>query len=102
MSQHNIAYTKAHLSELVERALMGEEVVIARDNQPSRLTEPARTAIASDEHDILVSRASAWEMAIKAGLGQRAYGRSWSVALANTVRLVVTMGSSSRRSAYPT
>lgn len=27
-------YAKTHLSELVERALQGEEVVIARDDQP--------------------------------------------------------------------
>ncbi|MDP2793854.1 MAG: type II toxin-antitoxin system prevent-host-death family antitoxin [Sulfurisoma sp.] len=34
MSQFNIADAKAHFSELVRRALMGEEVVIARDNKP--------------------------------------------------------------------
>lgn len=32
--QFNIAEAKASFSELVQRALMGEEVVIARDNKP--------------------------------------------------------------------
>ena len=35
MSQHyNIAQAKAQLSELVQRALAGEDIVIARDNRP--------------------------------------------------------------------
>lgn len=34
MSQFNIAQAKSHFSELVDKALMGEEVVIARDNKP--------------------------------------------------------------------
>jgi prevent-host-death family protein len=34
MAQYNIAQAKAHFSELVERALLGEEIVIARDNRP--------------------------------------------------------------------
>jgi len=34
MSQFNIAQAKAHFSELVQKALMGEEVVIAKDNKP--------------------------------------------------------------------
>jgi prevent-host-death family protein len=34
MNQFNIADAKAHFSELVRKALMGEEVVIARDNKP--------------------------------------------------------------------
>lgn len=33
-SQVNIAEAKAHLSELVDRALSGEEVIIARDGTP--------------------------------------------------------------------
>jgi prevent-host-death family protein len=47
MSQYNIAQAKAQFSELVQRALAGEEVVIARDNRPLlRLTplQPARCA----------------------------------------------------------
>ena len=31
---YNIAEAKSRLSELVQRARMGEEVVIARDNKP--------------------------------------------------------------------
>ena len=34
MKQVNIAEAKARLSELVNRAVAGEEVVIARDNKP--------------------------------------------------------------------
>jgi prevent-host-death family protein len=34
MKQYNIAEAKAHFSELVKLALLGEEVVIARDNKP--------------------------------------------------------------------
>ena len=34
MNQYNIAEAKAHLSELLQKAMLGEEVVIARDNLP--------------------------------------------------------------------
>ena len=34
MSQFNIAEAKSHFSELVQKALLGEEVVIAKDNKP--------------------------------------------------------------------
>ena len=34
MAHYNIAQAKAKLSELVDRAMSGEEVVIARDNKP--------------------------------------------------------------------
>jgi antitoxin (DNA-binding transcriptional repressor) of toxin-antitoxin stability system len=34
MSQFNIAQAKSRFSELVDKALLGEEVVIARDNKP--------------------------------------------------------------------
>ena len=34
MSQHNIAEAKAQFSDLVQRALAGEEIVIAKDNRP--------------------------------------------------------------------
>lgn len=34
MTQFNIAKAKSHFSELVQKALTGEEVVIARDNKP--------------------------------------------------------------------
>jgi prevent-host-death family protein len=42
--QCNVAEAKARLSELIQKALLGEEVVIARDNRPlARLTPIART-----------------------------------------------------------
>jgi prevent-host-death family protein len=34
MHQFNIAEAKSHFSELVKRAMLGEEVVIAKDNKP--------------------------------------------------------------------
>lgn len=34
MSQFNIHVVKAHLSELIQRAMMGEEIIIAKDNKP--------------------------------------------------------------------
>lgn len=34
MSKFNIAEAKAHFSELVRKAMLGEEVIIARDNKP--------------------------------------------------------------------
>lgn len=33
MSQFNIAEAKSHFSELVKKAMLGEEVVIAKDNK---------------------------------------------------------------------
>ena len=34
MTQVNIHIAKAHLSELIQKVLLGEEVIIARDNKP--------------------------------------------------------------------
>ena len=34
MTQFNIRVAKANLSELIQQALLGEEVIIARDNRP--------------------------------------------------------------------
>jgi len=34
MPRYNISEFKAHLSSLVNRALAGEEVIVARDNRP--------------------------------------------------------------------
>ena len=34
MIQVNIAEAKAHFSELIQKSLLGEEVIIARDHQP--------------------------------------------------------------------
>lgn len=45
MTQFNIAEAKAHFSELVKKAMLGEEVIIARDNKPLlRLTPVAPVA----------------------------------------------------------
>lgn len=35
MTQVNIHVAKAHLSELIQKALLGEEVIIARDHKPA-------------------------------------------------------------------
>jgi len=44
MKQYNIAEAKSHFSELVKLALLGEEIVIARDNKPLlRLAPMAET-----------------------------------------------------------
>ena len=40
MQQFNIAEAKAHLSERVKKAMMGEEIVIARDNKPLAMLVP--------------------------------------------------------------
>lgn len=34
MTQVNIHIAKAHLSELIQKAMLGEEIIIARDNKP--------------------------------------------------------------------
>lgn len=34
MKQFNIAEAKAHFSEIVQKALLGEEVIIAKGNKP--------------------------------------------------------------------
>lgn len=34
MARFNIAEAKAHFSKLVNKAMLGEEVIIARDNKP--------------------------------------------------------------------
>ena len=34
MTKFNIAEAKAHFSELVQKAMLGEEVVISKDNTP--------------------------------------------------------------------
>ncbi|HSI58361.1 MAG TPA: type II toxin-antitoxin system prevent-host-death family antitoxin [Ideonella sp.] len=44
MAQYNIAQAKAQFSELVQRALAGEEVVIARDNRPLLRLSPLASA----------------------------------------------------------
>lgn len=34
MTQFNTAEAKAHLSEIIQKALLGEEVIIAKDHKP--------------------------------------------------------------------
>jgi prevent-host-death family protein len=34
MAQFSIAYTKAHFSELIEKASLGEEITVTKDNRP--------------------------------------------------------------------
>lgn len=47
MSQFNIAEAKSHFSELVKKALLGEEVIIARDNKPLLRLVPVEAAPAA-------------------------------------------------------
>ncbi|PKN16186.1 MAG: type II toxin-antitoxin system prevent-host-death family antitoxin [Deltaproteobacteria bacterium HGW-Deltaproteobacteria-23] len=44
MPQFNIADAKSHFSELVQKALTGEDVVIARDNRPILRLVPVKSA----------------------------------------------------------
>jgi prevent-host-death family protein len=44
MAQFNIGEAKAHFSALVQRALMGEEVIIARNNKPVLRLVPLQDA----------------------------------------------------------
>jgi prevent-host-death family protein len=34
MAQFNLPEAKAHFSELVQRAMLGEEVIVAKENKP--------------------------------------------------------------------
>lgn len=42
MKQYNIAEAKSHFSKLVKLALLGEEIVIARDNKPLLRLAPVK------------------------------------------------------------
>lgn len=42
MPQFNIAEAKAHFSELIEKALLGEDVIVAKDNKPVARIVPLR------------------------------------------------------------
>jgi prevent-host-death family protein len=44
MAQFNVAEAKARFSELVQKAVSGEEVVIARDNRPLLRLAPLAAA----------------------------------------------------------
>lgn len=43
MSQFNIAQAKSRFSELIDKALLGEEIVISRDNKPLLKLMPVGT-----------------------------------------------------------
>jgi prevent-host-death family protein len=42
MAQYNVGDAKAHFSELVKKAMIGEEVLIAKDNKPVLKLVPIR------------------------------------------------------------
>jgi prevent-host-death family protein len=44
MAQHSIAYAKAHFSELIEKASLGEEITVTKDNRPVARIVPLRPA----------------------------------------------------------
>ncbi len=44
MTKVNIAEAKVHFSRLVQKAMMGEEVIIARDNKPLLKLVPIEAA----------------------------------------------------------
>jgi len=44
MAQFNIADAKARFSELVQKAMLGEEVIVARENKPVVKIVPIRPA----------------------------------------------------------
>ena len=44
MPQFNIADAKARFSELIEKAILGEEVIVAKDNKPVARIVPLRPA----------------------------------------------------------
>jgi PIN domain nuclease of toxin-antitoxin system len=52
------------------RLLADTHVVFWATMERTRLSQAACTALESDENDVLVSVASAWEIAIKVGLGK--------------------------------
>jgi len=42
MSQFNIAYAKAHFSELIEKSSLGEEIMVKKNNRPVARIVPFR------------------------------------------------------------
>jgi antitoxin (DNA-binding transcriptional repressor) of toxin-antitoxin stability system len=53
MSEFNIAQAKSRFSELVDKALLGEEVVIARDNKLVPVNASARRQPGSAKGEVL-------------------------------------------------
>lgn len=45
MSQFNISQAKSRFSELVDKALLGEEIVISRDNKPLLKLVPVGSSV---------------------------------------------------------
>ena len=52
------------------RLLLDSHVVLWAASSPAQLASAARAAIENTDNDVFVSVASAWELAIKAGLGR--------------------------------
>jgi prevent-host-death family protein len=44
MAQFNLAEAKAHFSELVQKAMRGEEVIVAKENRPVVRIVPIKPA----------------------------------------------------------
>ncbi|MBZ5584185.1 MAG: type II toxin-antitoxin system prevent-host-death family antitoxin [Acidobacteriia bacterium] len=44
MPRFNIAFAKAHFSELIEKAILGEEVIVSKGNKPVAKIVPLRPA----------------------------------------------------------
>jgi prevent-host-death family protein len=44
IAQFNIAEAKARFSELIEKAVLGEEIIVAKDNKPMAKIVPLRPA----------------------------------------------------------
>jgi len=74
MTTHNVADAKAHLSQLLDAALKGEEVIVARAGKPLvrlvPVNTPAARVLGFLDLPSPVSAATAWEMAIKHRAGK--------------------------------
>jgi len=59
MSEHSVAQAKAHLSELIDRSLAGEDIVITRHGRPVvelHAVKPAPRPISDADLDWLAER----------------------------------------------
>ncbi|WP_152363650.1 type II toxin-antitoxin system VapC family toxin [Microlunatus speluncae] len=52
------------------RYLLDTHLLLWAAGDPDRLSTPARLIIESDDHELMFSSASIWEVAIKSGLGR--------------------------------
>lgn len=57
--------------------LLDTHAVIWAINEPSKLSERARTLISDPDHSLAVSAASAWEIATKHRLGKLPHAEPW-------------------------